>query len=186
MPPPPLVGLTPDLRLVPGSVVVSPNRGPGPISRPRRVPRYDPEPRFFQTPGLLPPPPGNLPTIPNGNYRATPAIVGDIIPSPDMMPHLIQALQALTDSTKEGRRQNIPTPIFDGTIDIHQFFRDFELVAEHNSWAFEEMSLRLRLALRGDVSKQELSGTYLKLRGQLLGQYEVSEDKAHFQIRKLK
>ena len=58
--------------------------------------------------------------IPDRWYRATPVVTQE-----DTTPHLIRALEALTESTRQTRRRNLPTTSFDGSGEINQFFVDF-------------------------------------------------------------
>ena len=120
-------------------------------------------------------------TVPDGTYRAHPVKIQE-----DATPHLIRALEALTASTQQGRRQSLPTPVYDGTTDVQQYFRDFETVSHHNGWTEEEMGLRLRLSLKGDASRLECFGGYPEVRRQLLSQYRVTEEKALALLKKLK
>ena len=104
----------------------------------------------------------------------------------DMQQSLIAALQTIVTSTREERSRKIPTPTFEGHNDIVQFVRDFETVAAYNGWTKEEMGIRLRLTLKGEAAKQEYFGEYEAIKEQLLGQYQLREETAYRELRRLK
>lgn len=95
---------------------------------------------------------------------------------------MLQQLQTLNahtvELTENQKLQKIQPPVFDGTDDVAEFIKSFELVATHNKWTTSEKFIRLKFSLTGSAKLGVTGSSYEEMKAQLLTQYQITTENA--------